>query len=502
MAFGLTDKTLESEARGEDVVNAVVEKLDRSGIFLNDQGIMKRIAFVESKFGQDKSTYRKGYHGGIWQVDAGQNGGFTRLTRNRKQFKTIDQVVIPKVEKHFGIEWSKITYEDLRKPLYSAIFGRLVLMTINKKIPDNWDLKAQAQYWKKWYNSGSGKGTEEKFIRDVEELEKEYNCSGRMDLAIVMDGSGSIISNNFEYAKTFAVKLIQMFSLDSVRVAFIVFSASSEVIFGLDSNQTKDQMKDMIMEVSYPEGLTFTNLGIRDGVSALNRGQEKEGVPKVMVILTDGNPTCSVDDMNLAVDLALSHQVTILAVGIGSDIFQDNLVKMTSNHPERVFLTSSYEALSKSFKLLSSETCKVPQKPKVGHKLTDSLNQFEKRFLEYALPHEGITITINPQLGETKGYYSYTDINPSSALNDGEFEREVFIPFKGSKSDRFKREVTDNSPSNETVFVTIEGQKTNNTYTVASELGDHTSGSGIIKSNVFVVFLSTIVLIICKFMMN
>ena len=58
-----------------------------------------------------------------------------------------------------------------------------------------------------------------------------------------------------------------------------------------------------------------------------------------------------------------------------------------------------------------------------------------------------------------KEYYSYEHNNPSSALNDGEFEREVFIPFKGSKSGPFKRDVVDCSLSKGKVFVVIKGRK-------------------------------------------
>lgn len=63
------DNTVVPETKGEDVVCEVIKKIDDSGIFAFDKKMLRRIAFVESKFGQDSGTYRKGYHGGIWQVD-------------------------------------------------------------------------------------------------------------------------------------------------------------------------------------------------------------------------------------------------------------------------------------------------------------------------------------------------------------------------------------------------------------------------------------------------
>lgn len=63
------DNTLVPETKGEDVVCEVINKIDKSLIFPGDEKMLRRIAYVESKFGEDRGTYRKGYHGGIWQVD-------------------------------------------------------------------------------------------------------------------------------------------------------------------------------------------------------------------------------------------------------------------------------------------------------------------------------------------------------------------------------------------------------------------------------------------------
>lgn len=63
------DNTLVPETNGVDVVCAVIDKIEKSLIFPGDEKMLRRIAYVESKFGVDRGTYRKGYGGGIWQVD-------------------------------------------------------------------------------------------------------------------------------------------------------------------------------------------------------------------------------------------------------------------------------------------------------------------------------------------------------------------------------------------------------------------------------------------------
>ena len=63
------DKTLVPETNGEDVVCEVIKKISDSNIFPDDKKMLRRIAFVESRFGEDSGTYRHDHHGGIWQID-------------------------------------------------------------------------------------------------------------------------------------------------------------------------------------------------------------------------------------------------------------------------------------------------------------------------------------------------------------------------------------------------------------------------------------------------
>lgn len=107
------------------------------------------------------------------------------------------------------------------------------------------------------------------------------NCQGRMNLAIVMDGSGSILKENYEYAKTAVVNLIDTFSEQSFDVGFVVFSSYSEVIFPLNSHLTRDQMKKKILNSKYPAGMTYTQWGINDGVKILEKADNSKGIPKV-----------------------------------------------------------------------------------------------------------------------------------------------------------------------------------------------------------------------------
>ena len=56
------------KGKGNAVVTKVVDMINKTGIFPSDHKFLCRIAWVESKYGHARGTYRPSYHGGIWQV--------------------------------------------------------------------------------------------------------------------------------------------------------------------------------------------------------------------------------------------------------------------------------------------------------------------------------------------------------------------------------------------------------------------------------------------------
>ena len=272
------DKTLKNNANGHDVVCAVIKKISDSGVFPDDKGILRRIAWVESKFGNDPVTYRDDSHGGIWKIN---EATFKMITKTNK-LANLNAIIFEEM----GINMMQVNFQDLIKPLYSGLFARMSLYIVNEVIPENYDLDGQAQFWKIHYNTGAEVGTEE-FSEEVTKMEKEHGqfcdeCKGRMNLAIVMDGSGSIGGPDFEFARTSVINLINTFAEDYFDIGFVVFSDNSQIIFPLKSRLTRDEMKEKIRKSPYPGSGTSTNLGIDDGIRILNNATKRAGVPKVL----------------------------------------------------------------------------------------------------------------------------------------------------------------------------------------------------------------------------
>ena len=157
------DLTRQRETTGAGVVRAVVNRVQV--VFNNDSDmqILRRIAFVESRDGTNSDTYRPGYHGGIWQVDEDVFLDTQDTTSHPELVARHEQIM-----NQLQIDWPSVQWTDLRKPLYSGLAARLLLLSINSPIPCN--VAGQARYWKMNYDTPAGAGTEQGFIADVQEL--------------------------------------------------------------------------------------------------------------------------------------------------------------------------------------------------------------------------------------------------------------------------------------------------------------------------------------------
>jgi len=110
------DQTLVEGTYGKDVTEASLRKMQRSGVFPDDQNFMRRLAWVETQFGESSKTYRSGYDGGIWQLDE----VYYAHSKSQSLSQFHDAIA-----SNFSINWKNTTWRDCRKPFYSALGARL-----------------------------------------------------------------------------------------------------------------------------------------------------------------------------------------------------------------------------------------------------------------------------------------------------------------------------------------------------------------------------------------
>ena len=159
------DLTLQAEAGGTAVVDACIDKISTSGIFTsNDQQMLRRIAYVETRDGTNSSTYSDPNNdGGIWQLSS------TKFTATKNTSNpAISSLIIDIISTHFNITWTTTQWSDLRKPFFSAIAARLYLEVITASIPLASQVSSQGSYWVNYYTSSGG--TQSDYVDAVNDL--------------------------------------------------------------------------------------------------------------------------------------------------------------------------------------------------------------------------------------------------------------------------------------------------------------------------------------------
>ena len=170
VAIRLDGSVLESGRNGTDVVLLSVAYIQQAAVFADDNKLLRRIAYVETRDGLDrdlKSGSEDGRdRGGIWAV---RRDSFTNTQTSS------DSEIVQKrdqIERTFGVNWEAAQWSELNKPFYSALAARLVLFSASQNVPNDNDLMTQAQFWKYHYNVD---GSVNDFVRITKHLEgKKY----------------------------------------------------------------------------------------------------------------------------------------------------------------------------------------------------------------------------------------------------------------------------------------------------------------------------------------
>ena len=114
-------------------------------------------------------------------------------------------------------------------------------------------------------------------------------CSARVDLAFIIDGSGSIEHygrGNFRRCLNFVKAIVSRFSINNgqTRIGVVLFSSRPRLIFDFRRYRSKNQILNAINRIRYPRGGTKTGYAMRYCYSRVFR-YARRGVRKVNYIL-------------------------------------------------------------------------------------------------------------------------------------------------------------------------------------------------------------------------
>lgn len=162
-------------------------------------------------------------------------------------------------------------------------------------------------------------------------------CSTAIDAMLVLDSSGSIGIQGYEIVRAFSRAFIASLGVGTggARVGIVQFSSPDAN--RLESGLTDDigALDSVVENMTWLSGSTDMDGGLQMGLDEL-RANGRAGVPKLIVMLSDGQPNQG-DPMPVATE-AKSEGIRLLTMGVGYGVDADLMRAMASSPGAANFL--------------------------------------------------------------------------------------------------------------------------------------------------------------------
>ncbi len=144
-----------------------------------------------------------------------------------------------------------------------------------------------------------------------------------IDIILVLDASGSMQyqdysddqRSRFAVAKEEAIRFIEKRVNDAVGLVVFGKDAISRCPLTMDKKIIKDMVNTLEIGDIDPDGTMLATAM----VTAINRLKQSKGSSKIMILLTDGEPSPGDMDPKAASDIAKKFGIKVYTIGIGSD---------------------------------------------------------------------------------------------------------------------------------------------------------------------------------------
>ena len=199
------------------------------------------------------------------------------------------------------------------------------------------------------------------------------SCETPVDLAFILDSSGSL-KDEYHKEKEFINEVISTFDIgeDKSRAGVVTFSQDAELSIQLNSHYEIASLKDAVETIPLMGNTTRIDKALRlaQDLVFLERNGGRVGLPKVLILLTDGSQTEGEDQedpVHVANEIRASG-IKLLVIGIGSGIDRAELIKIGGGD-RNVFTAASFDQLieGKFIQKISTGSCAEAKSSIVAH---------------------------------------------------------------------------------------------------------------------------------------
>lgn len=144
-----------------------------------------------------------------------------------------------------------------------------------------------------------------------------------IDIMLVLDASGSMQFNDygkdersrFDVAKEEGIRFIEKRTNDAIGLVIFGKDALSRCPLTMDKKIVTDLIQELQIGVIDPDGTMLATAM----VTAINRLRHSQAKSKIMILLTDGEPSPGDMDPTAAIEIAKKLDIKVYTIGIGSD---------------------------------------------------------------------------------------------------------------------------------------------------------------------------------------
>ncbi len=244
-------------------------------------------------------------------------------------------------------------------------------------------------------------------------------CNRSVDVFFLLDESGSVGSTNFQESLDFVKNFAKAFSDEKLRgkngtrLGLSTFDDNYKPHFYLSNYTNQSAYLSAISRVSYSGGGTLLGYALTRILTdqfSEDRGlrPEVDGVPRILIVLTDGR---SGDSVSTPAKNVRDENIVIYAIGISN--YDDAQLKEIASSQSHVYELSSFTELETFISTITSSTCYEPRPSSLNQTIITNVAKGTYQYFSYKVKKSSnLKINVIDLSGHTIVYVSRTNPNP------------------------------------------------------------------------------------------
>ncbi|CAD5113974.1 DgyrCDS3137 [Dimorphilus gyrociliatus] len=194
---------------------------------------------------------------------------------------------------------------------------------------------------------------------DIRPSAFDGECSESVDVAFVIDSSGSVSRGNFNKLLIFVEYMIRSMGIryGNNRFALVTFSNNAKLVFNLERHSTISSLSKAVMSAKYTPGRTNIASAfriLRESVF-LSKSGDRPGIPNIVVLIIEG--LSNYDSIKTIGEANKLKRERIIIFGVGISMADNYELKKIVEDEQRIFNVNKFDDLRSIYVGLKKKIC-------------------------------------------------------------------------------------------------------------------------------------------------